>query len=259
MSLADIQAVVLRMSVDPQFAASVYQQTAGLEEKVQEARLIPQQAIESFQMEVAIKRIRKPLKSVSLLSGPKRTALLRSFITEHVIIVESEWADKIPAFLQHIAANLGDSIEEQVIKEMAVFESWARRTAASEQEEQAVADGYHIGPHVQVGTFQLPADCLISDEMLPMQRLVEEYGTPSYLLAMHNEDEAELFEIDALYYEFLTQARTLHTYEELLNVADKLLVQFEMTDKRPAEMMDELQELGILIQNRQEAVSWQGE
>jgi hypothetical protein len=266
MSLANIQSVVLRMVVDPQFATAVYQEASGSDDVIQEARLIPQPVMESFQTTVALKRMSTSIQSMlrfwDLIPDQKRSEMLRSFITEHVMYV-NEWASIAPEFLRYIEAKLGDSIEEQVIKELTVFEGWAYDSSTREDGYQATADGYHVSPHVKVGTFRLPADCLISDQPIPFQELfpslVIGYGTRSYLLAMHNEEEADLFEIDALSYEFLTQGQTKHSYEELLNLADKLLVQFLMTDKTPSELIEEFLKLGILIQNQQEAVAWHAE
>lgn len=266
MSLAKIQSVVLRMLVDPRYATTVYQEGSDSDEVIQKARQIPQEVLESFQIVVALKRISTSIGSMLRfwegIPEQKRTEILRSFITEHVMN-ENEWASKVPEFLQYLTARLDDSIEEQVIKEMIAFERWAYNSSTRQEDIQGPEDGYHIATHVKVSTYQLPADYLISKPPLHDQELfkslVNSYGTRSYLLAMHNELEADLFEIDELYYEFLTQVQTNCRYEELLNLADKLLAQFHVTGKTSTELVEEFMDQGILVQTNQEAVVWRVE
>lgn len=270
MSLANIQSLVLRMVVDPQFATDLYQgvdvrvdETASFEREISVARKIPQHILEPFQVTVAQKRLRPQLKLIkrswTFLSYQKRSEIVRPFITQHPMF-QNEWFEKIPEFLMHIQETLQESIEEQVINELVAFEKWIYEVNEM-KEVQQVGNGYRISPFVSVGTFLLPADTLISDHFTPdmLPSLIESFGARSYLLAMRNESEVDLFEVNDLYYEFLLSCQKIASHDELITLAETLLAQKQVTDKTPMEMIEEFLELNILYEDKKEESVWRME
>lgn len=268
MSLANIQHLVLTLSIDPAFSDQFYQDPThaqkqfGLtDQEVEWARSIPQEAIEAFQATVSAKRSRRAENYLSRtqfrLSPSERMASAREFARMHVMR-SNEWLKKAGDYLSLVESRVqGNSQDANLLRDLIAFEKWLYAFSCEEITEQSGL-GYVVAASVRVAEFPFPAEPLITDQVnkTNMARVIDGYGTNGYVLAQRVGNQVDLYEIDECYYNLIRSSGEPCSLEELTARAERIAQELGL-DKNPQEMIAELQEFGILILLEEGDQSWQ--
>ncbi|WP_139488235.1 hypothetical protein [Brevibacillus dissolubilis] len=257
MSLAQIQSLVLHLTVNPGLLDELEQQPElvgqrfGLTtEEVGFARQMSRPVLHSFQLQIANKRMgtrhREYVKRTTSLFEPKQRAqLMLEFLSKHEMRTNT-WGQKIPDYLDFLSEKLTDSPYAAILQEIPAFEKWLYTCSLqAEPTGSSETAGYVLSATVQVHAFPFPAEELITGN-LPMEFLVQRHGETGYVLGMWTGTQVDLFEIDNSYYELMTRCKEPLSMEELLAVAEEIRVRFQK-DRTAQEMVQELLEMAILI------------
>jgi hypothetical protein len=259
MSLANIQHLVLNLTIDPNFADRFYadpksvQTEFGLtDQEVEWASQIPQHKIEDFQTMVSSKRSRRAenffLRTHHLLSSNRRKEYLRGFARQEVMRV-NQWHEKAYEYMSYVQSNVrGKDRHDAMLREVIEFEKWLY-TFTQEEFAEKSGTGYVVAPNVRVQSFPFPAEPLITEKITSanMELLVEGYGeTNGYVLAQKIDQLVDLYEIDECYYNLISQSETSCSLAEITERADRIAKELGL-EKNPQDMIAELQEFGILI------------
>jgi len=261
MSLANIQHLVLRLTIDPAFADQFrsdpksVQAALGLnDQEIEWAQQIPPKQIEEFQATVCAKRSRRAesvyARTHQLVPLKRRMEYFREFARQHVMRY-NQWAEKALDYLNFVEGNVQDSTDRQdtVLREVVQFEKWLYLFSQEEFAERA-GTGYATAANVRVQAFPFPAEPLIADPITPanINLLIEGYGTTTgYVLAQKIGTQVDLYEIDECYYNLIRLSDEPCSLAELTKRAETVAKELGL-QKQPEEMITELQEFGILIQ-----------
>lgn len=261
MSLANIQHLILSLTIDPAFADRFHkdpksvQATFGLtDQEIEWAQQIPPKQIEDFQATVAAKRSRRIetayARTNQLIPLGRRMEYFREFARQHVMR-QNQFHEKALDYLNFVQQNVQGSNDryDAMLSEVIEFEKWLYGFSQEEFAEQS-GTGYVTAANVRVHAFPFPAEPLITDQINPtnMNLLIEGYGTTTgYVLAQKIGTQVDLYEIDECYYNFIRMSGEPCTLEELTKRAETVALELGLA-KQPEEMIAELQEFGILIQ-----------
>jgi hypothetical protein len=270
MSLANIQHLMLSISIDPQVLADLQQNPTAIQERfglnadeLAAARRLDKSALTMFQFSVASKRMRRftePYvnRTLTLLPFRSRVQVLRQYITQHVMRRNS-WAEHIESFLDFLAVQPMETPEQaQILRAVADFEKWVYSVSKRESVETA-GEGvlYALSRQAAVREVPFEAEFLIEGGKT-MEQMQNVFGRTGYVLAQNNGYVVDLFEIDRTVYDFLNASERPATREELLVLAERVIAE-NGADVEANVLIEELLELGVVVPAEAEggAHGWQ--
>jgi hypothetical protein len=253
--LANLQKLVVRMTVDPCFADAVYRKDGEVlrasgtaEEEWRLVQQIPASVIEDFQKSIAVDRVLlrgyPVLNRTFTMLGTERTrALLHQYITEHVML-RNEWEQHLGEFQRFVLGQLGTTPEEERVREVLRFEQMLYDIKRRDKRPVPSGKELYLSPDARCGEFSIDPEVL-ADESLSREEILAGFGEPRKLLVQMSGDVLNVFELEELQYQILKLCQEPVTYAEL-----KRRVPEEARDMMD-QFLDELWEIGLLSGERE--------
>lgn len=255
MSLAEIQRMMLKVTISPDLSDELFQRPEeagsrfGLEaEELRAARQLPSRVIEAFQYAVAHKRLSKSAlpfvrRTLSLLTYEQTKRLTREFLRGRDM-PQNEWAAHLEAFLDYVAAQAPPE-RARLFAEITAFEKWMYVCATAPAPPLPTQTGYCVAPQVYFRAFPYPSSRIIEERLDPEQ-LERHYGQTGYVLCCPDSGAIDLYEMDQACFELLSSCREPVSMEQLTASAARI-TQACSAEKDPRELIGELLDMNIVV------------